>query len=198
MCTSTDILLWNQFLSGDDKAYATIYEQHVQSMYAYGMHFTSDSELVKDCIHDIFVKIYQNKKNLQPTDNIRLYLFIALKNRLFNIFRKDVEFCQIDTMEPVFAADYTIEDRIIDDEQTQLLNEKMIHMLEVLTPRQKEVIYYRYVESLSYDEIEKIMGMNYQSIQNLVHRSLKKLRNTFSNVEFALSIVLFFCFSRLF
>lgn len=187
---NSDQIIWENFLCGDDEAYTYIYREYSQALYAYGMHFTSDKGLVEDCIQDVFIKIFQNRRHLQSTDNIKLYLFIVLKNKLFNIFRKDIKYSQIDSLEPVFAAEYTIEDEIIENEREQFLNEKMIRMLEVLSPRQKEIIYYRFVEGLSYEEICQIMDMNYQSTQNLIQRSLKKLRTTFSQAEMQFVLLL--------
>ena len=187
---NSDQIIRENFLCGDDEAYTYIYREYSQELYAYGMHFTSDKGLVEDCIQDVFIKIFQNRRHLQSTDNIKLYLFIALKNKLFNIFRKDIKYSQIDSLEPVFAAEYTIEDEIIENEREQFLNEKMIRMLEVLSPRQKEIIYYRFVEGLSYEEICQIMDMNYQSTQNLIQRSLKKLRTTFSQAEMQFVLLL--------
>lgn len=190
---NSDQMIWESFLCGDDEAYTYIYRQYSQALYAYGMHFTSDKGLVEDCIQDVFIKIFQNRKHLQSTDNIKLYLFIALKNKLFNVFRKDIKYYQIDSLEPVFTAEYTIEDEIIENEKEQFLNNKMIRMLEVLSPRQKEIIFYRFVEGLSYEEICQIMDMNYQSTQNLIQRSLKKLRTTFSRAEIQFVLFLFTC-----
>ena len=190
---NSDQMIWESFLCGDDEAYTYIYRQYSQALYAYGMHFTSDKGLVEDCIQDVFIKIFQNRKHLQSTDNIKLYLFIALKNKLFNVFRKDIKYYQIDSLEPVFTAEYTIEDEIIENEKEQFLNDKMIRMLDVLSPRQKEIIFYRFVEGLSYEEICQIMDMNYQSTQNLIQRSLKKLRTTFSRAEIQFVLFHFTC-----
>lgn len=190
---NSDQMIWESFLCGDDEAYTYIYRQYSQALYAYGMHFTSDKGLVEDCIQDVFIKIFQNRKHLQSTDNIKLYLFIALKNKLFNVFRKDIKYYQIDSLEPVFTAEYTIEDEIIENEKEQFLNDKMIRMLDVLSPHQKEIIFYRFVEGLSYEEICQIMDMNYQSTQNLIQRSLKKLRTTFSRAEIQFVLFLFTC-----
>jgi RNA polymerase sigma factor (sigma-70 family) len=171
--------LWEKFLSGDDRAYTHLYNEYVEVLFSYGMRFTSDRELVKDCIQDVFVKIYKNRSHLNRTDNVKLYFFIALKNTLFNVFHKDKNAYHIDTVEPVFAVEYSIEDQLIADEQEQEKNEKINRMLESLTPRQKEVIYYRYVEGLTMEEICTSMKMNYQSVQNLIQRSIKKIRTTF-------------------
>ncbi len=95
----------------------------------------------------------------------------------------------IDVMESP-AISVNTKDEIINNEKKQFLNEKMVRMLEILSPRQREVIYYRFVEGLSYEDICQIMNMNYQSTQNLLQRSLKKLRSTFSKVELQFVLLL--------
>lgn len=174
-----DETMWNKFLAGDDKAYAFFYKKYIEELFSYGMRFTTDRELIKDCVQDVFVKIYSNRANLGKTDNVKLYLFMALKNTLFNVFQKDKISYHIDTMEPVFSTEYTIEDQLINNELEQEQKDKMNLILQSLTPRQKEVIYYRYVEGMNMDDICKLMDMNYQSVQNLIQRSIKKVRDTF-------------------
>jgi len=191
-----NLILWNLFLEGDEKAYARIYELYAQEMYAYGFLFTSNEELIKDCLHDVFIKIYNNRKNLSPVDNIKLYLFMAMKNQLFDIFCKPKELYHNETMEPVFSIDFTVEEMMIHNEEEEFLSIKMQQMMDSLTPRQKEVLYYKYVENLSYDEIGEIMQMNYQSILNLVQRSLKKLRTSFSRSSIYLPMYLIFLLVR--
>lgn len=171
--------LWDRFRMGDEKAYARIYEEYAQLMFSFGMRFTSNRELVKDCIHDVFVKIYSNRSNLNTTTNIKFYLFVALKNELINVFRKNISFCSIDSTESLLTVDYITEDNLIDKEEAQERNQKVIEILKILSPRQKEVLYYRYIEELSFEEIEQLMHINYQSIQNLIQRSIKKVRDTF-------------------
>ncbi len=48
-----DSQLWNSFLEGDNKALHVIYTTYVQMLYCYGLNFTRDENLVKDCIHDV-------------------------------------------------------------------------------------------------------------------------------------------------
>ena len=45
-----------------------------------------------------------------------------------------------------------------------------------LTPRQREVIYLKYFEGLSTDELAEILQIRAQSIYNLVHDALENLR----------------------
>lgn len=70
-------------------ANAHIFERYVRVLFMYGSQFTGDRELVKDCIQDVFVKIYSNRSNLRPTDNIKYYLFAALRNSLLNNLKRN-------------------------------------------------------------------------------------------------------------
>jgi DNA-directed RNA polymerase specialized sigma24 family protein len=92
--------LWINFLDGDDSAYAALYKKHIDSLFAYGMCFTPNRELVKDCVHDVFVKIYQNRKHLHPVDNVKVYLFISLKNSLFDSFGNEKSFGRVTLSTP--------------------------------------------------------------------------------------------------
>lgn len=178
-----DILHWKKFLSGDDKSYAYFYQKYVRILFSYGMRFTLDKELIKDCIQDVFVKLYSNRSKLKHINKIQVYLFISLKNKLYTVFQKDRINYQIDTIEPVFCIDYTAEERMIAEEQEQEEQKKLNRILDSLTPRQKEVVYYRYVQGMELDEICKLMDVNYQSLQNLIQRSIQKIRKTFDETN---------------
>ena len=115
-----------------------------------------------------------------------------MKNELFNIFRKNITFYSIHTMEYDLASDTQLEDKLISDEESIERNNMISQILEILTPRQREVIYYRYIEELSFAEIEQLMQINVQSIQNLIQRSIKKVREKFPDyVLYALFPIIF-------
>lgn len=58
-------------------------------MFAFGSRFTTDREMLKDCIQDVFVKLYTRRENLGPIDNVDNYLFISLRNRIHDEFRRN-------------------------------------------------------------------------------------------------------------
>ena len=45
--------LWKRFLKGDDRAYTELYNLYIDDLFAYGMHFTTNRESVKDCIQEV-------------------------------------------------------------------------------------------------------------------------------------------------
>ena len=66
---------------GDHKSFAQLYDMYVNQLFNFGLRLTTDRELLKDCIHDVFVKIYVKREELSEVVNFRSYLFISLKNR---------------------------------------------------------------------------------------------------------------------
>lgn len=181
--------LWKRFIDGDDNAYTQLYNLYIDSLFAYGMHFTPDRESVKDCIQEVFISLYKNRSKQKNIENLKCYLFRSLKNELFDLFKKNIEYYQIDTVEPVFAAEYSVEDLFVEDETNNYNRAKLNEIFQLLTPRQHEVIYYRYVEEMSYDEIGELMQMNYQSVRNLIYRSMQKARELMPKYVFILLLM---------
>lgn len=175
----TVIEKWAKFISGDDDAYAWIYETYVQTLYQYGLCFTSDTEMIKDCIQDIFVYIYSHRRHLDKSYNVRAYLLISLKNNLCRVIARKKAYGSLETEEMPFLREMTVEEKFIENEAYENELQQVKEMLSILTSRQREIMYYRFIQELSMDEICQLMNLNYQSAQNLIQRSLKKIKETY-------------------
>ena len=75
----TSELLGN-FINGDTTAFSKLYNLHVNLLYNYGCKLTTDVELLKDCIQEVFIKIYNKRTELDTVANFKSYIIISLKN----------------------------------------------------------------------------------------------------------------------
>lgn len=173
--------IWKRFIAGDDEAYADLYRAVVQDLYQYGLCFTSDAELVKDCIQDLFVYLYANRHHFSLSCKVKTYLLVSLKHNIRRDLLRSRKYDPIGEELP-FLSEMSVEERFIEDESLQDETRKVQKMLAVLTPRQREIMYYRFVQELPMDEICRLMELNYQSAQNLIQRSLKKLREAYGDL----------------
>ncbi|MCF0063805.1 sigma-70 family RNA polymerase sigma factor [Dyadobacter chenwenxiniae] len=174
-----EVTLWKELLAGDKDAYTAIYGLHVKAMYRYGMSLVSISEdFVLDCIHDVFLEVWVKRDRLAVPDNIRLYLFVALKNRVLHLLKRQERpqmFVVQDNFEDLWS-DPSAEDIQIQKEES-VNNEAMLNRLVLqLPPRQQEAIRLRFVENMGYQEIGQVLDVNTQSANNLVFRAIEKLR----------------------
>lgn len=172
---------WDLFISGDEESFTWLYENHTQFLYEYGMRFTPDAHLVKDCIHDLFLKLYKNRKAVVTPRNVRVYLLVALKHTLFNALNHS---SRIRSHEPgnresvCFSFTSSVEDDYVERENAETDRKRVDSILSVLSPRQREIIYYRYLQEFSMEEICLLMNISYQSAQNLIQKALNKIKSS--------------------
>ena len=69
-----------------------------------------------------------------------------------------------------------VEDDYMENEQRKNEFSLIKRLLNQLSPRQREALTLYYIEEKKYEDICEIMNMNYQSVRNLMHRGLSKLR----------------------
>ena len=169
--------LLSNLQSGDMNAFSKLYDLHVNMLFNYGCRLTTDRELLKDCIHDVFIKIYSKRFDLGGILNFKSYLFISLKNKLCDESRKRINLSElsIDELDPISSDN--VENDYINLEREKNMSGKVRYMLDQLSPRQREALTLYYIEEKKYDDICEIMNMNYQSVRNLMHRGLLKLRS---------------------
>ncbi|HUX59476.1 MAG TPA: sigma-70 family RNA polymerase sigma factor [Bacteroidales bacterium] len=187
---TSDTLLWNNFRSGDEKSFENIYRTYVKPLYHYGSKFTNDKNFVLDCIQEVFVDIFTHRHNLGETNNIKLYLFVALKRKIICSLHKNNLIQSFPDEILPFLSIYSSENEIPDFETDPGKINKLNKALKMLSPRQKEAIYLRFVSELRYEEMCQIMNLNYQSVRNLVHRAIEKLRKIIVCSSFFLLILL--------
>lgn len=168
--------IWCRFIDGDDTCFSFIYKKYVNILFRYGMQFTPNQELVKDAIHDIFVRVHHHRNELDRNVHVKFYLLKALKNCLYNMLNRNLAFQRADQVELLNIADNDAEKQMISSLEAMEQKEMISQLLNRLTNRQREAIYYRFIEELSMKEIGSLMNMNAQSTQNIIQRSLRKMR----------------------
>lgn len=183
--TENDIFVWNELLAGDNRTYEDIYRKYIQTLFTYGRSLTDDEELIKDCVHDMFIHIYANRKNLGSTDNIRLYLLSSLKHFIWMALRrKNRHYRYLHSVgKEEWVENHTVIDQMIHVEEEAKREELINDVWALLTSRQREIVYYRYVEGLSLVEIANIQNIDYQSVANIIHRAVKKIKKKYLKGE---------------
>ncbi len=158
--------------------FTDLYDKTIDDLFTFGMKFTTDREMVKDCIQDVFVKLYTKKNELETIANIESYLYVSLRNRINDEFRHNSHVSDNEMDENSLKAlrddSETYDMERIEEEQKK--HNRLKEFVRCLSPRQQEIIKLYYVEQRKYDDICRIMGINYQSVRNLMHRSLLRLR----------------------
>lgn len=189
--------LWNLFLAGDLEAWKGIFTLFYKDLYGYGLKLSARPELTKDCIHELFVVLWERREHLDEVNSIKAYLLASLRRKLLKRLERERKyFKKLEDEERNYSNDiqFSPEELIIKRERKDSKLQALYEALDSLPDRQKEVLYLKYFNGMSYEEIQEILGIRYQSIRNHVYRAVKRLRNILDErfSEIAISLLPFF------
>jgi RNA polymerase sigma factor (sigma-70 family) len=166
---------WIELKRGKKSAIIEIYKLSYAELYNYGMRISHNEELTRDCIHDLFTKLWSDNSTIKNADDPKPYMFRMLRSMIIDALKHYSPFVEKNDTElydPIISG----EDIIIQEEMSKERGEKLKSAIERLSNRQKEIVYLKFYGGLSYDEISTITAIKYQSIRNLLFRALKELR----------------------
>ena len=176
--SESDIQLWEDFRKGEKYALSHIYYHYVDLLFRYGKKFSTDNELIKDTIQDLFFDLIRTRENLGSTNHIYFYLIKAFRRKLLRSLNGLAKLKETDEDLELIQANitYSVEEDWIQKEQLSSKEEILMKGLAELSPKQREIIYYRFTCDFEYEQICEIMSIKYDSARKMVFRALKTLR----------------------
>ena len=172
-----DYCLWKSFKEGNVEAFYRLYDENVDALYNFGICFSKDIDFVKDCIHDLFLELYKSRKNLSDTDSIQFYLFCSLRRKIHKKQIKQVVLVYDDEISSAEGnQEMAFEDLLIAREVETETNKKIAEAMETLSSRQRESLFLKFDQNLSYTEIAEILDISVESARTSIYRALKDLR----------------------
>lgn len=172
----SDLELWQSMKAGDRSAFKKIYNTQASGLLSYGRRFTSDVDLVQDCLHDLFVYIWTNRTRLTDTDSIVRYLTVSLRRRIIQSLKSGRTTAELDETNATADKQFAVEDALVKAEDKEELTRNLQVAFRDLSARQKEAIYLKYYKNMGYKDIADVMEISYQSVRNLIYSGLKVLR----------------------
>ncbi len=186
-----DSLLWQALKRSEKAAYEILLKKYYPLVLNYGVRFYKDKEFVKDCVQDLFIEIWNRREYLADVVSVKSYLLHSIRKNIIRESSRLKWFREADKIsdDHDFDVEFDIETYLISREVENELLQKLRFELDKLTKRQREAIFLRFNQDLSYEEIAIIMDINYRSVVNLIHEAIKAIRKNW--FTFLLSSFLF-------
>lgn len=161
----------------DEKAYANIYKENASLLFSYGLKLIDDRSVVKDCIQDLFVDLWERRDKLGEIKTIKPYLFKCLRSKVFQLKTREKAIARSMTeIEASIEEDPSIEKKLIEKQRFDEERKKLQKVLSMLGDKQREILHLKFYAKLSYDEIGQVMGLDRKAAYNLMAYSVKLLR----------------------
>ena len=172
------IQLLQRIVNNDEQALAELMCMYYSDLYNYASRFTADDALIKDCIQEVFISLWQRRQTAATILAPKFYFLRATKNKVLKSLDKlrgKIRAGQVPE-DYSFSHEFSVEKMIIARQVSEENTLRLKAILAVLSKREREVIYLKYYQYLDNGQIAELMTISRQSVYNLLHEAIRKLK----------------------
>lgn len=178
----TDEELAVAYINGNNNAFDMLLERNQQKLFSYILFVVRNREAANDIFQDTFLKVIVKLQNgdYQPTGKFSAWLTRIAHNVIMDKFRVVQNGGIVDVDEENDMA--KIEGENLTDEpiETYFINEQTLadvkNLMENLPPVQREVVFMRYFQEMSFKEIAVATDVSINTALGRMHYAIQNLR----------------------
>ncbi|MBR4845813.1 MAG: sigma-70 family RNA polymerase sigma factor [Bacteroidaceae bacterium] len=189
----TDDVLVALYSKGNNQAFDILLERYKDKLYSYIYFSVRNDELAEDIFQETFVKAIVTIQQGRYTENGKFSAWLTriAHNLIIDLFRQERnenvvsnDETEVDLFNNIKLSDDTIE--------TKLVNEQVLsdvrRLVDVLPDNQREVVYMRFYQDLSFKEISEITGVSINTALGRMRYALLNLRRLAEEKNIELTI----------
>lgn len=169
----TELLI--KLKQGDQYAFEQLYFLHSKLLYNNILHLVKEREVAEELLQDLYLKIWENRINLDPGKSFKAYLFTIARNMVYDYFRKvSLNKRMIVKMMINVKESYSnIEDIISFKESSASLKDA----IDTLPAQSKKVYILSKLEGKSHEEISIDLGISVSTVNNHIVKANRIVRS---------------------
>ena len=188
-----DEMLVRIYVEGNNKAFDTLLERYEEKIFSYIFFAVRNQDVADDIFQETFMKAVVTIQQGKYVENgkFQAWLTRIAHNLVIDYFRQlknencvsddDVDY---DLFNDIKLAETTVENKMV---REQVLDDVKL-LVEHLPQNQKEVVFMRYYQELSFKEIAEITGVSINTALGRMRYALLNLRRMASKKELHLAI----------
>jgi RNA polymerase sigma-70 factor, ECF subfamily len=167
-----------KILQGDNNEFEKLYRRYCHSLILFANKYVYNLVIAENIVQDVFVNVWQNRANLDPAGNIKVYLFASVKNHALNyVNRQKIERRYKETI----AIDEYNEQTPEIQYNLKELEAQLNKAVESLPEKRRIIFLMNRHDHLTYCEIAEVLGISGKTVENQMGKALKTLRSYLSN-----------------
>ncbi len=166
---------------GDPTAYEELFKQTFPRMLGYCRLFIHDQAQANDLVQECFVKLWEKRSTIKPTQSVESLLFVMLRNRCLNYLRdqkihiaeKNINTLEENELQHLYQLDFT-------GKEEKTLEEKLVEAIrksvENLPEKRKNVFLKAKVEGKKNKEVAEELGISVKAVEKHLHQAKEQIR----------------------
>lgn len=174
-------------LQGNQESLKILLNEYHNYLVVVGMRYLSDKHRVEDVIHDVFVDLWNSKREVHITSGVKSFLRGAVINKCLAIIRKESRITLVEQHDYSLQNKEAGADQLVDRNR---LKAEIDAIIERLPAKCREVFVLSRMEGLSHAEIASKLDISKKTIENHMTKALKTLRSELKRKELLISILI--------
>ncbi len=167
-------ILIKKLAAGNIQAFQEIFYIYEKQLKYYAFRLTKSKFIAEEIVQEVFIKIWENRRNINPDLSFQAYLYRMVRNRAFNYLRDSVQHEDLaqGLWQDILRARDQTDDNIIAADY-----ENLIHKILQELPSQKRLIYMMSrFEGKSNPEIAAQLGISVKTVENHLWKTLRIIK----------------------
>lgn len=193
LCKLSDEQLVKNYAKGDNDAFDTLLERYQQKIYSYILFLVHDAEVADDLFQETFMKAIVTIRQGRYVESGRFSAWLTriAHNLVIDKYRQDRnsnvisnDASETDLFNNASLSDITVEMKMITEQSLTDVG----RLLRELPDNQKEVLYMRFYQDLSFKEIADATGVSINTALGRMRYGLINLRKMVSERGIVLEV----------
>ncbi|HHP7237036.1 RNA polymerase sigma-70 factor [Longibacter sp.] len=176
---------WCRRLTESDRsAYEQVFREMYEPLVRYACSITKSRASAADIVQDVFVRLWESRSRLDPSQSLEAYLYRSVRNRAYNLHRnrrtrsdkqEDVQTEPVGNLSRPPSPDDAMDARDLERHLEAWIDE--------LPNRQREALKLSRFEGLSHEDVAEVMEISPRTVNNHIVRALRSLRERIRTYE---------------
>ena len=174
LLTPNDIaqLQYNVAYKRDEKAYRQLFIFYYPQLYRFAIQILHNVEASEEIVLDVMMRIWEMESRLGEVNNLRVYLFKAIKNSsLTYLSAKKISLVELDEVNSSESSSYSPDQNLLDLELKEYIN----NAVQSLPYKCRWVFRLIKEEGFSYKEASAVLNVSVKTIENHMAIAFKKI-----------------------
>ncbi|MGD8427947.1 MAG: RNA polymerase sigma-70 factor [Balneolaceae bacterium] len=178
--TEEDARLVDRVRKGDAQAFEVLFFRYYGKLCGFAVKIVKSPDLAKDCVQDVFLKIWRNRKDWSIYYSLSVYLYQAVRNQALNKLEKRKNHREYSQKYYEDGFNVIQEGRKLSTEEMRVVD-RIWEIVDQMPQRRKMVFELHRKHGLSYKEIAQIMDITRKTVENHMGKALQDVRDELNN-----------------
>jgi RNA polymerase sigma-70 factor, ECF subfamily len=170
-----------QLGNNDKKALDMLYNFYYPRLYSFAKGFLKVEDDINDILQDVFIKLWENRKNIKNVETFNAWIFTITKNTVISYFREKIKLTEFESRVREMA---TTEGYLTDTTaEYEDIKEKVGQLIEKLPDKRKQIFKLSREQGLSNKEIASEVGISVKTVEDHIMQAIRFLKDNLKALD---------------